>query len=185
MLNFFRLLLKFFFPEKPAPAPIPVPEPAPKPVEPTPPAPVFTAREMLYNYAFTFLGKDASPDDVASDEYGCAETICNIIDGCFGDFPIEGGTIISTTVLYKKLKAHPKFEMVENYQQGDIIISPTGFGNGRLKNGHVGIVASVGAIMSNDSFSGLFMLNYTIDTWVARYRNIGGFPLYFFRRTAP
>lgn len=138
--------------------------------------------KKLYEHARTFLGKDASPNDIATDEYGCAETITDIIHSCFNDFPTEGGTIISTIILYKRLKAHKKFNMVTNFGPGDVLVSPTGYGNGTIKNGHTGIVGENGTIMSNNSETGLFEENYTVDSWVAKFRRQGGFPLYFFRR---
>lgn len=167
---------------KPAPQPEPVVVP-PVPVEP--PKPPKTAARTLYEYALAQIGKDASPADVAPDEYGCAETVCNIIHECFGDFPLEGGVIISTADLYKKLKKHPKFTQIAEFGPGDVLVSPTGYGNGGLANGHTGIVGENNVIMSNDSATGLFKENYTIESWVARYRKIGGFPLYFFRRISP
>ena len=154
----------------------------PEPIRPPEPPKPISPNEKLYEYARTFLGKDASPKDVATDEYGCAETITNIIHGCFGDFPVEGGTIISTITLFKKLKSHEKFELVTDFSYGDILVSPTGYGNGTIKNGHTGILGKNGLIMSNDSTTGLFKENYTIDKWVERFREQGGFPLYFFRR---
>lgn len=185
MQKFIEFILSFFRRKTvvpPTPKPDPIPEPIPVPV---PPPVEISPQEKLYNHACSLLGVDASPSDVATDEYGCAETICEIIHGAFGDFPVDGKTIISTTVLYNRLRAHPKFKLVTDFGPGDVLVSPTGFGNGSIKNGHTGIVGLSGSIMSNDSATGLFKANYTIDTWVARYRNRGGFPLYFFRRTAP
>lgn len=191
MLNFLLSILRALFVHtpkniEPQPTPTPKPEPVvipPAPVEP--PKPPKSPQELLYDYSLTMLGKDASPADIAPDEYGCAETVCDVIHGCFGDFPLEGGTIISTTELYKRLKKHPKFSQVTDFGPGDILVSPTGYGNGGLANGHTGIVGKNNVIMSNSSDTGLFSQNYTIDTWIARYRKIGGFPLYFFRRIAP
>jgi len=40
--------------------------------------PVKSPREILYETAKSFLGKDASPADEAPDEYGCAETVNEI-----------------------------------------------------------------------------------------------------------
>lgn len=181
IIQFFKSLFGYNAATKPQP--IPTPEPVPV-VPPEPQKPPRTAQQMLYDYALTKLGTDASPADIAPDEYGCAETVCDIIHGRFGDFPIQG-TIISTAILYKQLKAHPKFRLVTDFGPGDVLVSPTGYGNGNLSNGHTGIVGESNTIMSNDSASGIFIQNYTLDTWIARYRKIGGFPLFFFRRTAP
>ena len=84
--------------------------------------------------------------------------------------------------MYKSLNASSLFIKIDRPEEGDIIISPTGFGNGNLPNGHVGIVSKDGMVMSNDSATGVFTENYTMDTWKARYRDIGGYPVYYFRR---
>lgn len=154
----------------PQPAPVPAPLPPPDP------------SDVLLETARSFLGRDASPADVAPDEFGCAETVTDIIHAAFADFPPDGKTIVSTTTLYQRLRAHPKFKMTLDPVPGSIIISPTGYGNGGLANGHTGIFDQGQKIMSNDSRTGLFKMNYTLDSWVARYRKIGGFPIFIFRR---
>lgn len=181
-MSWLLALLKSLFPPKTTPAPEPAPIPAPAPVIPPPPAPdPGAARVRLYEYAVKALGTDASPNDLAPDEYGCAETVSNIAHRAFLDFPDE---ILSTTTLYQKLLKHPKFDGVnaEERLPGDIIISPTGYGKtGKIPNGHVGIISKNG-IFSNSSASGRFMENYTLSTWNARYQKQGGYPVLFFRR---
>lgn len=159
------------------------PDPAPKP--PTPqPAPTRPGL-LLFFKAESFLGRDASPLDLANDEYACAETVCDIVHATFGDFPADGPTILSTIVLRQKLDAHPKFirVLLKDHLPGDIIIAETGTGNGKLANGHTGIFGEEDLIMSNVSATGLFKGNYTLATFMARYVAIGGFSVYVFRRT--
>ena len=124
--------------------------------------------------------KIASPKDIAIDEFGCAETIFNIIQTAFGD--MDEKILLSTTELYRKLKAHKKFQQVLDLEAGNVLISPTGYGNFQLTNGHTGIIGLNGKIMSADSATGLFMENYTIDSWIERYRKLGGFPMFVFKR---
>lgn len=142
-----------------------------------------SARERLHNRAVGCLGTDASPNDVAPDELGCAETVNAIHKREFG-FEIGGG--LSTALMYKALEVSPYFQRVDQPDKGDIALSPTGMGNGNLPNGHVGIVGDgVGegrVIMSNDSFKGTFEANYTIKKWKDRYMVKGGYPLLFYRR---
>lgn len=174
-MNFIKFLLSLFIKKQPAPIPVPTPEPVivkPDPEE---------ARKKLFDYACTFLGKDASPEDIATDEYGCAETVSDIIHGCFGDFP-KDGTIVSTTKLYQQLKIHPKFRQTFDLKPGNIIISPTGYGNGTIKNGHTGIIGENQIIMSNNSKTGNFEKNYPIKSWVDRFKLEGGFPIFVFER---
>ena len=141
--------------------------------------PDFTAKGRLYLGALTALNTEASPNDLAPDELGCAETVNAIHKKVFG-FEIGGN--LSTNRMYKALNKSPLFLRIDNPSEGDLVISPTGFGNGNLPNGHVGIVSKDRMIMSNDSATGLFLENYSLDTWKGRYAVQGGYPVCFFRR---
>lgn len=134
------------------------------------------SREALYNTAKASLGKDASPNDLAPDELGCAETVSNIIRMVIPTFPI----VISTRLLFAALVESNYFKPVDEPLEGDVIISVTGTGNGKVSNGHTGIVGKYG-VMSNDSRSGMFLENYTLASWDLYYRKKGGFPTHFFR----
>jgi len=159
------------------PAPTPIPEPV-VPIEPQKPV-VLTNREKLYNMAKSCLGRDASPSDVAPDELGCAETINYVYKQTFGKPIATPG--ISTTQLYETMRRSSKFQKIEDPLFGDIIISPTGTGhNPQMPNGHVGIVGKYG-IMSNSSSNGKFEQNYTLTSWIKRYKVTGGYPVIFFR----
>ena len=138
------------------------------------------AGEGLYFVAKGWLGKDASPSDVAPDEYGCAESVNNIV---FTTFNEEVGGDVSTYRMYKALKENKKFAKVTKPLRGDIIISPTGYGGTQeVKNGHVGIMSDNGVIMSNKSQNGLFSVHYTLDSWKERYQVRGKYPIHFYRR---
>ncbi len=128
----------------------------------------------IYQRAVSLLGVDASPNDLAPDELGCAETVSNVA----GIQPI----IISTSALYDYLAKSLDWVEVTLPIPGDILISPTGMGgkNG-ITHGHTGIVGRQGIVMSNNSYTGKFEANYTIATWTARYKTKGGYPIYYFR----
>lgn len=136
-------------------------------------------RVKLYLSALSFLGKDASPLDEAPDDVGCADSVSKVILNAFPNV-IKGS--ISTAELYKQLSSSKEFSKVSQFKFGDIIISPTGMGTGGLAHGHVGIVGEDETIMSNASSTGLWTSNYTIKSWVSRYRTLGGFPIFFFRK---
>jgi hypothetical protein len=136
-------------------------------------------RVKLYLNALESLGKDASPLDEATDEVGCADSVSKLVLKTFPNV-IKGS--VSTAELYKQLLASKDFSKVSQFKFGDIIISPTGLGTGGLSNGHTGIVGEDETIMSNSSATGLWTSNYTITSWVARYRKLGGFPIIFFRK---
>ena len=136
-------------------------------------------RFKLYATALSFLGSDASPNDLAPDELGCADTVSAIILVGFGNIIKYS---ISTAELFNILNNSSHFKRVKDFKCGDVILSPTGKGNGKLSNGHVGIVGEDEEILSNSSATGTFEQNFTITSWVKRYREKGGFPIYFFRK---
>lgn len=139
-----------------------------------------TAGQKLYETALSFIGKEASPLDKAPDEYGCAESVNNIVFKAFGDY--VGGDL-STYRMYYSIINNKKFAKVSNPILGDIILSPTGFGGTKeITNGHVGILGKDNKIMSNNSKTGLWEENYTLFSWRYRYVTLGKFPVLFFRR---
>lgn len=138
-------------------------------------------RIKLYLESLKYLGRDASPFDEAPDEYGCADSLSKIINSAFPQC-ITGS--VATKELYQQLLRSNKFVKVTELEAGDIIISPTGSNTKatEIKNGHCGIVGEDGEIMSNSSATGTWEQNYTIETWIRRYRNKGAYPIYSFRK---
>lgn len=142
-------------------------------------------RDKLYDTAYSLLGTDASPSDLAPDAFGCAETVSDIVRAALPDlkFPL----LVSTRDMYLYLLRSPSFDQVDTPDFGDIIISPTGFGNGNLENGHTGIVGKNLSpdgspyIISNDSRTGTLEVNFTLNSWRRFYNAHGGFPVVFFR----
>lgn len=138
----------------------------------------------LYDTAHGFLGQDASPSDVAPDEYGCAESVSRVVQTAFPDirFPLR----TSTREMLRYLISSSSFVQVDRPQYGCIILSATGTGNGSVLNGHTGIMGKNESpdgspwIMSNDSRNGLWSANYTLKTWRAYYEKRGGMPTHFF-----
>lgn len=135
-------------------------------------------RVKLYDAAVASIGIDASPNDIAPDEVGCAETVNAIFKSVFG---AEAGGSLSTHNMYLSLLKDKRFIKVDQPLPGDIIISPTGYGSGGLSNGHVGIIGQKDTIMSNSSATGTFESNYTLKAWRDRYAGKGGYPVVFFR----
>ena len=137
-------------------------------------------RVKLYVTALTFLGVDASPRDSAIDDLGCADSVSGVIYQCFG--PILKWSV-STAELYNLLNTSPQFRKVTDFRPGDIIISPTGMGkSSAMPNGHVGIVGENEEVMSNSSATGIWTNNYTLTSWVEKYRKKGGYPIFVFRK---
>lgn len=134
------------------------------------------AGERLYYTAKECIGKDIAP---TQNIFGCAEAVNNVVFKTFGDY---AGGDISTYRMYESLQHNTLFEKVLDPQRGDIILSPTGYGNGTMSNGHVGIISDKNMIMSNSSETGLWTENYTIESWKKKYHEQGGFPVLFYRR---
>ena len=136
--------------------------------------------DRLYAYAYSQLGQKKSGTR-ASVEYGCAEAVNRIFSECFGT---EVGGDVSTMRMYQALLSSPRFLQIKSptlYKRGDIIISPTGLGSGRVPNGHVGILGEDFSIMSNDSKTGLWDTKISFYDWVKRYVIAGGYPMCAFR----
>jgi hypothetical protein len=166
--------LKLLFPE-PVPPP-PAPSAPPIVVEPQPtPKPM----SKLFTTAVALLGKDASPKDIARDGVGCAESVSTIIKSIYPTFPIVTGT----WSLWDALRARPNFSPVspDSLQPGDIILCATGTGSGAIPNGHVGILGEGDGIMSNDSRTGLWSVNFTRESWHNYFVTKGGYPVHYFR----
>lgn len=120
-----------------------------------------------------WVGRDASPRDLAPDTLACAESVCSVLNLAGIKIPM----ITGTWSLWENLKKN--CQMVTEPKAGDIIISPTG--TGKFRNGHVGIVGENGVVYSNNSHTGLWDTYWNIGEWRDFYGREGGFPVYFYR----
>ena len=111
-------------------------------------------------------------------DVGCAEEVNAVVQLALG---VQVGGGASTYLMYQALRDKKRFLEVSNPIGGDIVISPSGHGNGNLSNGHVGIYIGDNNIMSNDSRNGKFIKNFTLNSWQDRYVVAGGFPMRFYR----
>lgn len=179
MFEFIKNLLAYFFP-KPQIITMPT-DPESTPVEPV--VPVLTANERLYEAAVASLGHDASPDDQAPDEYACMESVDDVYFKAFGKYINQSTDLktVSTYQGYKIMKASPHFKEVTVAQPGTICVSPSGLGNGALPNGHIAIFAKdLFTLMSNNSSNGNFDMHLNLAAWIKRYRDFGGYPIFYF-----
>ena len=142
-------------------------------------------RIKLYEAARSFIGTDASPNDLAPDELGCVEMVNEIIQEALGDC-LDVENRLSTYWLYKALRESQNFKEVFIPVSELIVILPIGYGTRRnpdgtlaSPNGHVGIVMLDSKIASNNSRTGKFEENYTIDSWADVKR--GGYFMKFYR----
>lgn len=139
--------------------------------------------DILYNTAYKMIGRDASPADAAPDEVGCVDSVNQVFKAAFGA-PLMTPETLSTARLYEKLKTDPRFVQLKSYldaKAGDIIVCPTGLGtNPKMPHGHTGIMGKKW-IMSNDSATGIWDANYTLESWTTYFCIKGGYPAYAFR----
>lgn len=130
-------------------------------VMPPPPTPLpsnSTPTEKLYYAALGWIGEDASPKNLAPQELSCAEGVSNILHEVYPDFP-EG--ILSTSILFTKLKESKYFKGILEPIKGCVVVSP----RTSTTAGHTGIYMTDNVIASNDSRDGLFKENYTRSSW--------------------
>ncbi len=121
--------------------------------------PVITAGRLLEREASRWIGKDASPKNLAPKEVSCAECIVHITNN------VWPGTldprIVGTDELERALRRSNRFEAALDPEIGSIIVFP----RTATVNGHalvcVDIVDGTPVYASNDSLTGLFYRNYT------------------------
>jgi hypothetical protein len=135
-------------------------------------------QDKLLQLAQSKIGTDFTNDRIVSDDVSCAYALSTILHELI-DFPIE----ISTTKLYKLIKDSSRFVRIYEPEAGCIIISPTGYAARPeiISNGHCGIYLDNEKIMSNDSATGLWSVNFTKKNWRKRYYYRGGYPVYLYR----
>lgn len=136
-------------------------------------------QERLYNVAKESLGKHMTLNQNVSAEVGCAEAVSKVLQNA-GVAGIPALGIAGTSALYDFLHEDVQFDEVTTPQAGDVIVSPTGWPGAVLAHGHVGIVGNYG-ILSNDSQTGLFKENWTLETWRKYYSDYGNLPTKYFR----
>lgn len=181
LITLIRKILKITPPQKNVPDTITPPSVIPTPPQKSP-------RERIYEEAVKCLGTDASPADAAPDELGCMDSVNQIVFRATGEY-IETPGISTFKGFMALVERADKWVRVTDPEPGNIIISPTGLQptDSPIKNGHIGIFGKDKKIMSNSSGldnpaqRGKWVENYTLDTWVERYRNKGKFPIYYFK----
>lgn len=134
-------------------------------------------KKTLLQHCQDSIGIDITPDDMIPDNVSCAITVSTLLRRIDVTFPLVAGT----WTLWDILEHRKDYERVTVPSAETIIISPTGTGNGSMP-GHVGIFMEDGIIASNDSNTGKFLKNYTLDTWYKRYVEKGGFKIQMYKK---
>lgn len=176
-MAFLNWLLKLLHLEPTVP-PEPQKQPAIPPL-PSQPTPTMDNADLFVQAAKNSLGKNLSVGTGVPYYVACAISVNKVHTEAFG-FPIGGGA--STTELYKALLSSPYFKETNTPAPGCVVISPTGHGtNPSYPHGHTGILGKYG-ICSNDSSTGLFSENYTVDSWNHQFHDVEGYPVFYFQR---
>ena len=147
------------------------PEVKDTPVTDTPEPVKDSLSDKLLAEAKSKLGQDVTTKDLAPTELACVEAVTEILNKVV-PFPI----MTYTPTFLTELKKDSRFKATLDLKAGNIIVSPTGSGNGTVR-GHAGILDDNGRIMSNSSATGKWEANYTIDGWVDRFRVKGKMPI--------
>ena len=141
--------------------------------------------QNIFNVAKDNLGIHLTLDPNVSPEMGCAEAVSKILSLAGISVPKRG--IPGTAALLAWLQVNPDFEAIEVPEQGAIIVSATGSGNGSFP-GHTGIFGAFGAmyvgdwgICSNDSATGRLREQWCLKDWVHYYETVGGMKTWYFR----
>lgn len=136
-------------------------------------------RKTFLEHCEDALDNDITPDDLVPDPVACAITVSTLINRVDATFPKVAGT----WTLYDILEHRKDYARVTDPMPGDIVISPTGLSKSKtMPNGHTGVIMSSKKIASNDSATGKFMENYTMESWTDRYVTKGGYPLFLYRK---
>lgn len=139
----------------------------------------YSTGSLIYACAKSKVGQDLTR--LADNDVGCAETVSRIVQAVDPSYLpwIVTGTASLFDLLYQDTK-HWRLVPHFDAKPGDIILSPTGKGNGTIKNGHTGIVGKT-CILSNNSATGRLDTHLTLEQWNATFGKKGGFPIYYFR----
>lgn len=138
-----------------------------KPMEPAPVIPQ-PEEPKLYTVAKSLLGKRLTLDNSVPKNVGCAQALSYILKEA--GYAIPKGGISGTYTLYEWLQKN--FLKTDTLEKGNIIISVTGTGNGKIR-GHVGVLFENEVIASNDSDSGLLDTHWKYENWKAYYQTVG------------
>lgn len=134
-----------------------------------------TPGDRLYELARSYYQVDPTPDDKQPDDVACVASLTTILRRLLPDFQYQTYTPIFLSQIQKDWRFKPTTE----FKKGNIIISPTGTGNGSII-GHTGICGEDGKILSNDSATGLWLDKYDNLSWIQRYSRQGKLALYLF-----
>lgn len=146
-------------------------------VQPLPAPEVQTPAQRLYSLSRSLLGQHLSLNEAVPWMVGCMEAVSKLLVQ-FGTPGIPKAGIEGTAAGLAFLIQSPHFKEITAPQLGAILIAATGTGNGKIR-GHVGCIGEY-QIMSNNSETGKWDTQWTIDRWLAYYDTYGGIKTRYF-----
>ncbi len=139
----------------------------------------------LYDAAKACIGKHITLNEAVPAMVGCAEAVSYVLTEIGVNDGPQG--IASTASLDTWLRSDHRFLSINAPEEGAILVSPTGYGNGSIE-GHTGVIAAFNTefpndwgIMSNDSPTGKFLERWCIARWALYYSKTGGLPMHYYR----
>lgn len=138
-----------------------------------------TNAQCLYNTAYSSIGRDMSPNDVAPDNLACMESLDGVWFAAFGSHLLASADRLSTARGYASMLTDPRLKQIGIPVIGCIVIDPTGTSTKGAEHGHTGIWGAED-VMSNDSNSGLWRANYTHEAWRQVFEVTLGFKSHYF-----
>lgn len=135
-----------------------------------------TMRKSLIDLCKENLGKDVTPDDLVPDSVACAITATTILRKLDSTIPLMAGT----WSMWDFLEHRKDYARVNVPTPETIIICPTT--PGHPFPGHVGFFMDDMTIASNDSATGKFVKNYSLETWRNRWEKVGGYEVFMYKK---
>lgn len=137
----------------------------------------YPMQQRVAIYARVMEGRDLT--SLAPDELGCAESVSRILV----QWGLSPSVVTGTWTLQQELQKNKNFKRISEREvtPGCVIIAATGEGNGKIKNGHVGIVGENLRIWSNNSSTGKWDNHLTVFFFKNHYGLAGGYPVYYYK----
>ena len=139
----------------------------------------------IYTAITENLGEHLTLDNNVPQDKGCAEAMSKLLS--LAGIPVPKNGIAGTAAFLAWLQANPDFEEIDAPEQGAIIVSATGSGNGQIE-GHTGAICAFNVmyvddfgIASNDSNTGTLREQWSYKKWIAYYEVAGGMKAHIFR----
>jgi hypothetical protein len=146
----------------------------------TPDVTVQTAQNFgqhIYQIAYAHIGEHLGLDPSVPNMFDCAETVSEILKLSGYYMPSRGLASVDDLVAF--LAASKAFKEVSAPELGCVIAHSSGEQGTPNARRHVGIGGKT-YVMSNDSFSGHFLANYSYEGWKSYFEVSNGVPSRYF-----